>query len=185
MSDVTILARDMAGDAAQNAAGRVKPSEDRLNQIDRPADDNTWHDVPDLSKDNLKNQAKGAFNRNKPVDSSDLRDVAGDATQTAHPSGSRDPTDAAALAAKDQDQGTASGFDARAGANAAVNSLQNKASNNIPDDTKDRVRGGANQTLTQTKGYLSNKMPVERRDQTIWRLKKMVVEIQTHQDCER
>jgi hypothetical protein len=31
---------------------------------------------------------------------------------------------------------------------------------------------------------LKDKMPQERREQTIWRLKKMVVEIQGHQDCE-
>ena len=61
MSDATVLLRDMAGDAAQTAASKVNPSDDALNQIDRPAPDNTWHDTPDLSKDNLKNQAKGTW----------------------------------------------------------------------------------------------------------------------------
>ncbi|KAG9511462.1 hypothetical protein KCU79_g23989, partial [Aureobasidium melanogenum] len=66
LSDATILFRDMAGDAAQKAANKVNPSEDELNQIDEPAEDNTWHDVPDLSKDNLKNQAKAKYNEQKP-----------------------------------------------------------------------------------------------------------------------
>jgi len=35
----------------------------------------------------------------------------------------------------------------------------------------------------QTKEYLSDKIPKERREQTIWRLKKMVIEVQGHADC--
>lgn len=35
----------------------------------------------------------------------------------------------------------------------------------------------------QTKGYLSEKIPKERREQAIWRLKKMVIEVQGHADC--
>jgi hypothetical protein len=35
----------------------------------------------------------------------------------------------------------------------------------------------------KTKNYLSEKIPKERREQTIWRLKKMIIEIQGHADC--
>lgn len=35
----------------------------------------------------------------------------------------------------------------------------------------------------QAKEYLSEKVPKERREQAIWRLKKMVIEIQGHADC--
>lgn len=35
----------------------------------------------------------------------------------------------------------------------------------------------------QAKEYLSEKVPKERREQAIWRLKKMVIEIQGHSDC--
>jgi hypothetical protein len=35
----------------------------------------------------------------------------------------------------------------------------------------------------KTKSYLSEKIPKERREQTIWRLKKMIIEIQGHADC--
>lgn len=179
VSDATVLLRDIAGDAAQNAANRVNPSQDELSQIDRAADDNTWHDVPDMSKGNLKNQMKSQMNQQKPVSRSDVRDAAGDATQTAHPTGSRDPADAADLAARDQQQGGSSGVDAQSGAQAGMQNLRDRASQNVPDETKDRARNVAG----QTKNYLNEKMPQERREQTIWRLKKMVVEIQGHQDC--
>jgi hypothetical protein len=36
----------------------------------------------------------------------------------------------------------------------------------------------------KTKNYLSEKIPKERREQTVWRLKKMIIEIQGHTDCE-
>lgn len=35
----------------------------------------------------------------------------------------------------------------------------------------------------KAKGYMSGKVPRERREQTIWRLKKMIIEIQGHADC--
>ena len=180
MSDATTLLRDMAGDAAQNAATRLKPSQDQLSQIDKPAEDNTWHDVPDMSRENLKNQARQQYNNQKPFSRKDLDNAAGDATQAAHPSGSRDPADAADLTARDQQQGTDSGMDARSGAKAGAQNLRDQASANIPDETKDKARN----VQGKTQNYLSDKMPKERREQTIWRLKKMVVEIQGHSDCE-
>lgn len=181
MSDATVLIRDMAGDAAQKAASKVNPSEDELNQIDEPAEDNTWHDVPDLSKDNLKSQAKSKYNEQKPFSRSDAKNALGDATQAAHPTGSRDPTDAAELAYRDQQQGGNSGMDAQHGARQGASNLRDQARQNIPDETQDKAREGRD----RTKGYLKDKIPEERRDQTIYRLKKMIVEIQGHQDCEQ
>lgn len=37
----------------------------------------------------------------------------------------------------------------------------------------------------QTKEYLSDKVPKERREQIIWRLKKMIIEVQGHADCKQ
>jgi hypothetical protein len=37
LSDATVLFRDMAGDAATNAAARVRPSQEKLQQLDEPA----------------------------------------------------------------------------------------------------------------------------------------------------
>ena len=179
VSDASILLRDIAGDAAQSAATRVNPSQDQLSQIDQAADDNTWHEVPDLSRDNLKNQAKNQYSKQKPFSRGDVKNAAGDATQAAHPSGSRDPADAADLAARDQQYGTDSGVDAQSGAMAGAQNLRNQAAQNIPQETQDKAKNVGN----RSKEYIKGKLPQERRDQTIYRLKKMIVEIQGHQDC--
>src|SRR5437762_5002826 len=82
--------------------------------------------------------------------------------------------------------------DQRAGANAEMQYPKDVASgivNQIPDEHKekanqvgDQARDVANSTKAQVKDYLKEKLPQERRDQTIHRLKKMVVEIQKHED---
>lgn len=179
MSDATVLIRDIAGDAAGKAATKVKPGEHELNQIDEPAEDNTWHDVPDLSRDNIKNQASSKWNEQKPFGKGEAKNALGDASQAAHPSGSRDPADAADLAARDQQQGTNSGVDAASGAGAAARTLKDNAKQNVPGDTQEKGR----EYRDRTTNYLKDKLPQERREQTIWRLKKMVAEVQGHQDC--
>ena len=175
MSDFTILLRDIAGDAAQSAATRINPSEDALGQIDHPAEDNTWHDVPKAA--DLKAQAQAAYNKNKPFSKGDVKDAAGDASGAA--AGTSDPAEAGAVA---QNQGV-DGVDAAGGANAAANNLAGKASANIPDETKDQARDKTNELKNRSKTYMQNKLPKERREQTIYRLKKMIVEIQSHSDC--
>lgn len=160
LSDATVLLRDVAGDAAQNAANRVNPSQDELSQIDQAAEDNTWHDVPDLSRDNLRNQAKGTFNKNKPFDQNDLKGVAKNAANQG------DTGDGV-----DRDQAAATGRD----------QLRDQASANVPDETKDRAK----QYRDRTKNYAKEKLPKERRDQSIFRMKKMIVEVQGHQDYQQ
>lgn len=181
VSDATVLIRDIAGDAATKTASKVSPSQEQLSQIDDPADDNTWHDVPDLSSGNVKNQVKSQFNKQTPVTKNDVQDAAGNATQAAHPQGSRNLADAAAQAAWDQKQGTSSGIDATGGVQSGATTLRQNASENVPDETKDRGR----EYKSRTKNYLESKMPEERRQQTIWRLKKMVVEVQGHPDYQQ
>ena len=90
------------------------------------------------------------------------------------------------LALKTSKQATASGVDAQGGAQSAINTLKNAASENLPEETKQKKETAKNKTSEynqRTKGYLKNKMPKERREQSIWRLKKMIVEIQGHADC--
>ena len=163
LQDATVLARDMAGDAAQSAANRVNPSEDRLNQIDDAAEDNTWHDVPTTA--DIKSQASSTFNKNKPFGKKDLQDAANKGADSAQ-------------AHDDPQQG------AQQGASNAIDHLKQKASENIPDEHKDRAVEAKENAKARSRDYLNKKMPQERREQTIWRLKKMVVEIQGHEDCE-
>jgi len=181
VNDATILVRDIAGDAASKAANKVNPSEEQLSQIDKPAADNTWHDVPDMSTSNIKSQLKSTYNKNGPVKTDDVKAAVGDASERANPDGSRDPTDAAQYAQKDQQQGTSSGVDAQSGARAGIATLKQRADENIPEETKEQARA----RREKTRKYLQGKMPEERRDQTIWRLRKMIVEIQGHSDYQQ
>ncbi|KAF2126553.1 hypothetical protein P153DRAFT_369245 [Dothidotthia symphoricarpi CBS 119687] len=170
LSDASVLLRDIAGDAAQNTANKVKPSEDRLNRLDEPAEDNTWHDVP--SRGDLRDRAK----QNLPnIGKQDMKRAAGDVNQAA--SGSRDPRDTAERAGHEGRTGDSTGMDARSGAHEAKQKLRE----NIPEENKEQARARKD----QLSNYLGKKMPEERRDQTIWRLKKMVVEIQGHQDYQQ
>ena len=160
--------RDIAGDAASKAAGKVNPSDEQLSQIDAPAADNTWHEKPEISRDGIKGQFNDAVNTGK----KHAQDVAGDASQGADPHGTRDPQD---MANRDPNA-----VDPNQGASAGLESAKAKASEVIPDDQKDRAR----EYRDRTNKYFKNKFPKERRDQIVYRLKKMIVEIQGHEDCE-
>ena len=161
MSDASLLVRDIAGDAAGNAATRIKPSEERLSQIDAPADDNTWHDVPDLSPAALKAQAKDQYSKNKPLSKGDIQNA----------------TDNTGSAAQDPNADPGAAAQNQAGSLAAKATQNLKQ--NVPDEHQDKARDLQN----RTRGYLNEKVPKERREQTIYRLKKMVVEVQSHSDC--
>ena len=164
LNDVSILIRDVAGDAAQSAATRVNPSEDQLAQIDHPAEDNTWHEAPNLSRDNIKAQAKAQYDKQKPFGQKEAEQAAQNAANVADNK-----------QGQQTDQQT--GKDA---AQAGAETLREQASAGVPEDTKKRGK----EVAQSTKNYLNNKVPKERREQTIWRLKKMITEIQSHSDCE-
>jgi hypothetical protein len=162
VNDATILLRDMAGDAASTAAAKVKPSDEQLSSIDHPAEDNTWHEVPDLSVANIKDQMRSTYDKNKPVSATDIRDAAGNATETT--------------------QQTNSGAPANAGIQAGTDTLRDHLDGEKVDNIKEKTNKTRLATKERTISYLSEKVPQERRDQTIYRLKKMVVEIQGHTD---
>jgi len=179
LNDCMILFRDMAGDAAQNAAARVKPSNEDLAQIDHPAQDNVWHDTPNVNKDALKQKAQGFYKGNP---KEDAKAAANAGTATAHPSGSTDPRDVAKAAAHDRQAGASSGLDAQGGADAAAGTLKSRLDENLDDEAKEKARAKKEEYRAKLKDYFNKKMPQERRDQTIWRLKKMVLECQQHPD---
>ena len=172
LSDATVLLRDMAGDAAQNTASKVKPGEDRLNQIDEPAEENTWHDVPDLSRENIRNQAKDQYNKQKPFNRQEAQAAAERGADQGQEAAERQPDDERAANAG-----------ASQGAQTAKENLKDQARANIPDETQEDAKKAKNAFVQKSRNYMDKKMPQERRDQTIWRLKKMVVEIQGHSDC--
>ena len=165
MSDVTVLVRDVAGDAAQNAATKINPSEEKLAQIDSPAADNTWHDIPSVA--GLKGQATDLINKNKPFSKRDAQDAAAGAAGTAQDTSTT---------------GTNSGT-AQAAATTGKDDLLVTAKGNVPEETQKQTKENLNAARQQARDYLNKKIPKERREQTIWRLKKMIVEIQGHDDC--
>lgn len=164
MNDASILLRDIAGDAATNAAGKVRPSEDRLAQIDRAADDNTWHDKPDFSKENIRSQIQKNYKGNDPQQ--DAQKVAENAATAA------------------QDPSTDSGVNVAAGVDAAKQSAHEKTGITEQDtaEAKEAANKRAAEYRAKTLEYLKKKVPQERREQTIWRLKKMILECQQHPD---
>jgi len=168
LDDGLTLIRDMAGDAATNTANKVRPSEDKLSQIDQPADDNTWHDVPDLSKEGLKSQAQNTYNRNKPFNKDQAKDAAAQGLDNAQ----QQPT-------SDNQQA------AQTGASTTAEQLKAQAKQNVPEETQQDIKNARSAVSQNTRNYLSKKMPTERREQSIWRLKKMMVEIQGHSDYQQ
>lgn len=123
-----------------------------------------------MSKDNLKGQLK----QKSPFSKGDAQQAAGNVTQAAHPTGSRDPADVAQAGAHEAQTGQETGLNAQNAASEAKRQI----SENVSEEDKDRAR----RQRDRLNNYLRGKMPEERRDQTIWRLKKMVVEVQGHQD---
>lgn len=178
LQDAQIILRDIVGDAATKTARNVRPSQDQLNQVDRPADDDTWHDVPELSRQNFKQTAREHIDRNKPLSRDDAKTAAQLATQRAHPNGQSDPKDLAHQATSEQRHGENRGIDAKGGLQSGIDHIQQRADEQMPDEHKDRAR----EYRERTSRYFQDKLPEERRDQAIWRMKKMVVEIQGHED---
>lgn len=60
-----------------------------------------------------------------------------------------------------------------------MNDMREKASANMPEETKQR----GIKVKEHGQEYFNKKLPKERREQTLFRLKKMIVEIQSHPDC--
>lgn len=164
LSDVQILLRDMVGDAATNTASRISPTEEQLAQIDHPADDNVWHEVPDISRKNLVGQMKGQWTKNK--SNQNATEGAANAYGAADPAVNRDPVDTVV----------------QPGAEGQYPVIQaNDAEELVPEEAKERRK----KFSEKYREYWTKKVPKERREHTIFRLKKMVVEIQGHQDYMR
>lgn len=178
LSDATVLFRDMAGDAATNAAAKVRPSQEQLEKLDEPAQDNVWHEAPDFSKQNFKNQAKGIYSGNP---KEDAKDIASAGINSAAP-GQQNQQGSGVPASTDDARDAARQTDPQAGKNAAVEAAQNKLDNKIDPETKESILKKNEEYRNKARNYLDKKMPQERKEQTIWRLKKMILECQQHED---
>ncbi|KAE8349785.1 hypothetical protein BDV28DRAFT_140465 [Aspergillus coremiiformis] len=164
LNDAWIVVRDIASDASQKAANQVRPSEEQLARVDEPAEENTWYEKPDFAKH--KEDLTSRFRKDKATSKQHANEVVETATQAA--TAGQQPESAAEI-------------DGRAGATAGAQKIKEKLSENIPEDKKSRTR----ELTGRTKGYLSKKMPKERREQATWRLKKMIIEIQGRADYQK
>jgi DNA ligase-4 len=169
----------VAGDAATNAAARVRPSEEDLAQVDYPAQDNTWHKAPDMPKGSMKDKFHQYY---KGSPKEDVKAAGAQGTSGAHPSGSTDPRDLASTVAHDRQTGASSGINAVGGAATAKDALRRNVDAHVDDETKEKAKARRDEYRERTRNYFNSKMPQERREQTIWRLKKMVLECQQHPD---
>ena len=168
LQDSSILLRDMVGDAAASGASKIRPDDEDLRQLDHAAPDNTWHEKPDLSKETLKNQAKGIYGGNAKKDAQDVADATVNAG--APPAGTE-------VNADNVDQGAAH--------NALKTTAKNKIDQNLDPETKENIKKKHEEYRRRTKEYFNKKMPEERKDQIIFRLKKMVLECQQHPEYSR
>lgn len=168
----------MASDAASNAGNLAKPSEAQLAQIDRPAEDNTWHEAPNITKDNWKQQAQGVFKKKKTGDANLAAaggvTAAGVPVQQAGPSAGvpvqqpgqvagvpvQQPGQAAAVPV--QQPGTMSAVDAQG---------QQPSGAEVAAEGKEAGKKKSKEYQERLRAYMSKKVPQERRDQTVWRLK--------------
>ncbi|EGR48794.1 uncharacterized protein TRIREDRAFT_48211 [Trichoderma reesei QM6a] len=155
LKDASVLVRDMIGDGATNVAERVRPSDEELRRMDEPAPDNTWHDKPELSKETLKNQAREIYKGDPKKDAKDVNLGSGLNTNQVDPN---------------------------SGLNAAQNVVNRKLDENLDDETQEKVKRRNEEYRQKTREYLKKKMPQERREQVIFRLKKIILECQQHPD---
>ena len=145
----------MFADGAAKAAELTRPDEEKLAQVDQPTPDNEFHDdVPEaLKKKNLE-KATAA----KKEASQAAKDHANDVANVVDPNATAEQNQAAvAEQAKQKAQAL---------------------SDKIPQKHKDLAK----EHLDKSRDYLKEKFPKERRDQFIYRLKKVVVECQRHRD---
>ncbi|KAM5353872.1 hypothetical protein ACJ41O_000522 [Fusarium nematophilum] len=183
LKDSTVLLRDMAGDAATNAATHVRPSEEQLRQIDEPAQDNVWHEAPDFSKENFKKQAQGFYGGNP---KKDAQETAAAGVNAAVPDQGTAPQDGQQgtypQVTADATGSVAKDVDPQAGTSAAKQVAEGKLDSKIDPETKQNILERNEEYRRRAREYFNKKMPQERKDQTIWRLKKMILECQQHED---
>jgi Family of unknown function (DUF5923) len=187
LEDSTLLIRDMMADGAAKATQKIRPDQDRLEKIDEPAPDHTWHEAPPSigqMKDNLTSKVKGAQSQagdGQNQGQQEARGIAEDASRSA--TGQKDPQEAGRRAADENvNQTSRSDVDQAAGLSAGLQSAKDRIADRIPEEHKEQARQMHEANKQQAKDYLSDKISQERRDKAIFRLKKMVVEIQQHED---
>ena len=174
VKDASILLRDIAGDAAVNAATRVRPKAEDLAQLDEPAEDNTWYDVPSISKDDIKNKLHQFYNdktREKAKVATPESFPPATSNVSSSPAGSMAPM---STEVKDRQDSGISGVEGAAGSSVVSrleDAIEQQEKADTEQDAKAKVKEKECEYRERMRRYLASKMPQERREQVVWRLK--------------
>lgn len=211
LKDISLLARDVVADAAVKVAENTRPDEEQLRQVDEaaPADEWVGPDGTTRSRDEkvpstglgekaeeakrLASKAQDETSKVASKANSEVEDVSSTAKSHAKDassqvqstadgtSGSNNREQASATA----DEGKKVASDKADVASSIGNEKKNKLTDaygnlvgKIPEEHKEKAR----KAKEDTKEYMQDKFPKERRDRFIYRLKKVIVEQQRHRD---
>ncbi|KAH9815942.1 hypothetical protein DFH28DRAFT_1125996 [Melampsora americana] len=179
LKDISLLARDVVADAAVKVAENTRPDEEQLRQVDEAAPADEWVG-PDGSKRSRHEKVPSTGLDEKAEEAKRLASKAQDETSKLASKANSEVEDVSSTAkshAKDassQVQSTADGNEKKNKLADAYGNLVGK----IPEEHKEKAR----KAKEDTKEYMQDKFPKERRDRFIYRLKKVIVEQQRHRD---
>ncbi len=180
-NDLAFIGRDMFADAASKTAELARPDDEKLQQVDQPAPENEFHDdipVALRKAEKAKDQAKDLAGQAQDAASQ----AQGEASQhvDANASAQTNAANVADQAAKKLEQENL--IDRNAPLKQNVDNVASKLKATTIDKIPEKHKEVLKEKAEQTQDYLKEKFPKERRDQFIYRLKKVVVECQRHRE---
>ncbi|QRW17273.1 hypothetical protein RhiXN_05275 [Rhizoctonia solani] len=176
LSDFGIIGRDLFARGASKALDATRPTEEQLAHVDDAAPSDQWkstegrvvgpNETPTLQ---VKNPAGNGDIQHHPHEGTTVGSAEEGAVKAEGDAHARE-VQARVEGAPDEEKGEV-----------AKKSLREKimgVRDRIPQEHKDR----ANEQYDKTRDFLRDEFPEERRDQFIYRMKKVIVECQKHDD---
>ncbi|EGG07712.1 uncharacterized protein MELLADRAFT_48043 [Melampsora larici-populina 98AG31] len=181
LKDIGILARDVVADAAVKVAENTRPGEEELRQVDEAAPADEWVG-PDGSKRSRHDKAPSTGLSEKAEEAKRVASKAQDETSKVASKANSEVEDVSSTAQSHAKDASSQVQDTADGTSGSNNREQASATANegkkIPEEHKEKAR----KAKEDTKEYIQDKFPKERRDRFIYRLKKVIVEQQRHRD---
>ncbi|PVF96377.1 hypothetical protein CPB86DRAFT_874940 [Serendipita vermifera] len=176
VQDFTLIGRDMFARGASAAAERARPDAERMAKVDDAATSpygatedslKPLEGGVDISKDGFRGALKKGFGKAeaKAADKAEVTPPSQKAEGIDRNAAKEDAIANAKLAKEDPEAAKAKG-------KAVVSNLADR----VPEKHKQRAR----EETQRVKDFFNEEFPKERKDQFIWRMKKVVVECQSH-----
>ncbi|KAF5393156.1 hypothetical protein D9757_001352 [Collybiopsis confluens] len=183
LSDFSVVGRDLVARGLGKASEGLRPDEERLRNVDEAhRGEGGAFSVASPEERAREQEAKGVDGM---VESRIPSDVKDKANATAEEAGRvQDDLQASARDARGQEVAPSSPRDAREGAEevkeeAKKRGLMGRVKNVIPHEHQDKAKDH----FKRGKEFLTEEyFPKDRRDQWIWRVKKVILECQSHPD---